>query len=454
MLILPVLAALLAACTAGPDAGTSAPGPVDGVWRSDGYGWIIAVSGGRAQTFESTTVSCLPTPKLDQIGQPAPDGAVTFGRASGAVETLHRTPNGQASLRLLGTAADIDMLPLPSVPAPCLRGTPDDPLTNFDIYWATYADNYNSFTRKNVDWKAARDRYRPMVNANTSPDELYTILTEMTAPLGDAHTSLEEPGDQSFSGLRPGTRDEDTVSRREATSAVDKHLRADLGVTDIAAYANGKIAYADLPDGRGYLRITAFDHYVDSDNSPLRNRDELAGVLDKVFTRAHLSSWRGLVIDVRFNTGGDDALGLQVAGRLTDTPYTAYAKQARNDPADPTRHGPLRTVTVTPAAGLRYTGPVRLLISDLTVSASETFTEALLSRTPAPSRVGTNTQGVFADDMQRTLPNGWTFGLGNEDYFAPDGHNYEGEGIPPTVQVPVFTDDQLAQHGDAALDAP
>lgn len=205
----------------------------------------------------------------------------------------------------------------------------------------------------------------------------------MTAPLGDAHTSLEGPGDKSFNGLRPGTRDEDTVSRRAATTAVDTHLREDLGVTDIASYANGKIAYADLPDGRGYLRITAFDHYVDSDNSPLRNRAELARALDKIFTRSHVDSWRGLIIDVRFNTGGDDALGLQVAGRLTDTAYTAYSKQARNDPADPSRHGPLRTVTVTPAEGLRYTGPVRLLISDLTVSAGETFTEALLARTPS-----------------------------------------------------------------------
>src|SRR5205807_1562382 len=130
------------------------------------------------------------------------------------------------------------------------------------------------FTRKKLDWKAARDRYRPMVNADTTPDELYTILTEMTAPLGDAHTSLEGPDDKSFNGLRPGTRDEDTVSRRSATSAVDKHLRDDLGVSDIATYANGKVSYADLPDGRGYLRITAFDNYVDSDNSPLRNRAE------------------------------------------------------------------------------------------------------------------------------------------------------------------------------------
>jgi C-terminal processing protease CtpA/Prc len=56
--------------------------------------------------------------------------------------------------------------------------------------------------------------------------------------------------------------------------------------------------------------------------------------------------------------------------------------------------------------------------------------------------------------MSRKLPNGWTITLGNEDYYAPDGRNYEGIGIPPTVPVPVFSADDLEQHRDAAVDAP
>ncbi|WP_445183442.1 S41 family peptidase [Pseudonocardia sp. Cha107L01] len=86
-----------------------------------------------------------------------------------------------------------------------------------------------------------------------------------------------------------------------------------------------------------------------------------------------------------------------------------------------------------------YTGPLRLLTSDLTVSAGETFTEAVMARTPPATRVGTTSQGVFADDMHRKLPNGWDFTVGNEDYIAPDGRNYEGPGIPPTTEVPALT---------------
>jgi C-terminal processing protease CtpA/Prc len=178
-------------------------------------------------------------------------------------------------------------------------------------------------------------------------------------------------------------------------------------------------------------------------------------VLDQVFSPDHVKSWHGLVIDIGYNDGGDDQLGLSIAGRMTDTPYTAYTKTARNNPNDPTKYGRARVVTVAPTPNRpHYTGPVRLITSDVCISAGETFTEALMARTPAATRFGMTTQGVFADNMERKLPNGWTITVGNEDYLAPDGHNYEGLGIAPTTEVPIFTPEQLAHHQDPALDMP
>ncbi len=51
------------------------------------------------------------------------------------------------------------------------------------------------------------------------------------------------------------------------------------------------------------------------------------------------------------------------------------------------------------------------LISPLTIGAGETFTQALMGRTPHVTCIGENTQGVFSDVLGRSLPNGWRFGL-------------------------------------------
>jgi hypothetical protein len=433
--------------------------PPDHVWRSDGYGWIVTLTGTEERTYQTTAISCLPGKALQRVGPAAADGALGFGAGDVPTLTMRTQPDGRATLRPLGSVADIDLLPLPALPPSCGRPVPNTPVSNFDVFWQTFAENYNSFGRKHIDWVALRNQYRPLVSDDTSDKQLFKILTRMITPLGDAHASIEEGGDgrgngDSFAGVRPGTRDEDEVSRDQATKAVDKHLKRDLDVSDIQTFANDRIAYAQLPDGRGYLRITAFEGYQGKGTPFVTGSAVLRQVLDSVFTQANVKSWRGLVVDVRFNTGGDDALGLQVAGRLTDKPYLAFRKQARNDPKDPSRHGPLRPVTVDPTEGVpHYTGPVWLLTSDLTVSAGETFVEAMLGRAPAPVRTGSATQGVFADDMGRTLPNGWTFTVGNEEYFDPNGHDYEGVGIPPNVNEPVFTHDELKEHEDSALDA-
>ena len=79
------------------------------------------------------------------------------------------------------------------------------------------------------------------------------------------------------------------------------------------------------------------------------------------------------------------------------------------------------------------------------MSAAETFTQALMNRVPPVVRVGENTQGVFSDVLGRRLPNGWRFGLPNER-FVTNGRSYDGPGIAPDVNVPVFPATDLESH--------
>jgi hypothetical protein len=442
--------------TAEPGAAAPAPAPSqppDHIWRSDGYSMIVTVTGSQTRTYETTAISCIPDKPIYQVGSPAADGTVSYGEKGVATETIRPNTGGHATMHMWGSAADYDLLPISALPANCSVPVPDTPINNFDVFWQTFAENYNSFGHRNINWRAVRDQYRPMVTSDTSPKELFSIFKQMITLLGDAHTEIDDNKGNDFTPKRLGTRDEKDIPKDKADKATNRYLKDTLNVSRIQNFANDWISYADLPDGRGYLRIDDFAEYGKPDEF-LVNSAVLTNVLNMVFTAQRVATLKGLIIDVRFNDGGDDALALQIAGRLTNTPYVAFRKQARNDPNDPTKHTPLQTVMVNPTPGVpHYTGPIQLLASDLTISAGETFTMDLLGRQPAPVRFGTPTQGVFSDQLERTLPNGWTFDLGNENYFDLNGRNYEGVGIPPNVPTPVFTDDELENHLDSALTA-
>jgi C-terminal processing protease CtpA/Prc len=59
------------------------------------------------------------------------------------------------------------------------------------------------------------------------------------------------------------------------------------------------------------------------------------------------------------------------------------------------------------------------------------------------TRIGSRTEGVFSDILDKTLPNEWEFGLSSEVYQTLKGINYEGLGIPPDVDMGYPRDTQL-----------
>jgi C-terminal processing protease CtpA/Prc len=77
---------------------------------------------------------------------------------------------------------------------------------------------------------------------------------------------------------------------------------------------------------------------------------------------------------------------------------------------------------------------VVLLTNRTTQSAGETFTLAMRQITSV-TQVGDTTYGIFSDNPQRELPNGWIFTVSTGDFRAADGRNYEGIGLAPQVLV-------------------
>jgi hypothetical protein len=418
-----------------PVGSASAAAPADGVWRMDGYGTVLSVEHGQLRTFQTTAVSCLPGEVARQSGPPAGDGSVTYTTSHEDVFTVRPSarPNS-AAFQVAGSPGDRGLRRISALPSACAHKAPSDPVAVFETFWRTFAENYPFFAAKGVNWQAVHDRYRPQVNAATSDDQLFAILREMVAPLNDAHVHVYDGGSRYFGQVRPGT----VVPSPALDARVKGYVKdRDLRGRPLQEFANGRISYADLPGGLGYLRISGFGGYTADRNDPYAaNEKALDQALDTVFGAQRARNLKGLVIDLRVNGGGSDELGLRIASRLTDRPYLAYAKRHRDDPDDPARFSRPQPITVRPADAPRYTGPLAVLTGGSTVSAGETFTQALIGRPGKVVRIGENTQGVFSDILDRELPNGWSFGLPNEEFLTRDGRTFDGQGIsghPRTV---------------------
>jgi hypothetical protein len=427
---------------------------IDGLWRSEGYGIVFDIHGQNLKTFEVTDTTCVVGGVAQREGTGIAGREATFKSTDGDVFFIRS--GGAADHKLLhtdGSASDVRIDWLTRLPAVCDHPTPNTPAANFEVFARTWAEHYILFDQKNVNWNTVVAANRSRITAQTMPAELFDILQSMIEPFHDRHTFIRAPDlDREFSTFRVGT---DRVMKGNAAEFRSKGMPALLAITDQAyfktplrKYCNGKMWYGHIGDESiGYLLILSFYGYSET-RGFAAGLTELETALDEIFSDPKLNA---LVIDVRINFGGDDPYGLAIASRLATRDYLAYTKQARADPVDRSRWTPGDPSIVVPSTRPGFHGPVAELTGPLTISAGETFTQALMGRTPHVTRIGENTQGVFSDVLVRKLPNGWTFGLPNEVFRTPDGTTFDGGGIPPDIAVPVFTDADVAGGKDPAI---
>ena len=432
------IAVFLAACS-------SVAGAQNTLWTSEGYGYFFDAGPDTLRAFEVTSISCIPS--FTAASVPAPAGAVAAYRFVGAPVTVLLLPDQKSDgmrFHLNGAASDVVLRRATQRPVVCDHATPNTPTSNFNVFATTWAEQYGFFDLKHVNWAAVVAANRGKVSDSTTAAELFAVLRGMIEPLQDAHTYIGAPDvSLRFAGSRASS---DRVPREQwnrAYATVERYLTSGL-----RKFCEGQLEFGMLAPDIGYLRIRGFGRYT-PDGSFDSGLVALEAALDTIFLGA--AGWKGFVTDVRINGGGADPYGLAIAGRLTARDYVGYVKEARLDPSDPTRWTPGQTSWVRATIRPGFRGPVVHLTGVHSVSAAETFTQALINREPPVIRVGQNTQGVFSDVLGRRLPNGWRFGLPNER-FVTNGKSYDGPGIPPTIEVPVFPPTDLESGHDGAME--
>jgi C-terminal processing protease CtpA/Prc len=195
--------------------------------------------------------------------------------------------------------------------------------------------------------------------------------------------------------------------------------------------ANDFIIWGKIKPRIGYLSILAMGDYAGFEASRAESLAVLETTMDQVLES--FRSVEAVAVDVRFNTGGYDADALLIANRFADRRRLAFTQKAVYGQGFTEK----QEFYVSPQGSFQFTGPTFLLTSERTVSAAESFVLGLMAF-PHVTRVGTTTAGAFSNVLTKYLPNGWRVEMSNEVCEAADGRVYEGVGIPPQVEVPVF----------------
>lgn len=140
---------------------------------------------------------------------------------------------------------------------------------------------------------------------------------------------------------------------------------------------------------------------------------------------------QGVIVDLSNNRGGWDKIAKAIPARFTDQAYVGFTTATRGSGLSPFPH------IIEPASGPRFTGPVYLLTSDVTVSGGELATLAQ-RQNPRVVHAGATTRGAFSTPLAKRLPNGWLLELSNEIFAALDGSVYEETGIKPSTALEVY----------------
>ncbi len=419
--------------------------------RSLGQGdiWQVSTDGGAVQRLTTTGIA-------PGDFEWSPDSS-RFYFVSGSA--IHWLPRGGGAM---GTVAftvrmEIDRLV--------------DYRATFDEAWQILNDRYYDPKFHGADWNALRVKYRDKVAAVTVRQDFNYLMTELLGELNSSHTGFNGGGarparetgylgvwhDDSYDG--PGVRVKTVLQRgpadREesrlqpndyilsvdgqdvtADSSYDRAMAEKVGRTvtllvntkpDKTGARTVKIKPVSFGDWRGLL----YEKWLDERRAVVEKASggqlgylhvpDMGDAARNRFERELFSVGQrkaGMIIDLRFNNGGDthDSL-LKILER--NRHYFTFAPRTETPFAEPER---------------AYTKPIILLVNEFALSDAEVFTNGF-KELKLGKVIGTPTMGWIIFTTGTGLLDGSFMRVPHIGCYTLDGRDMENWGVPPDILV-------------------
>lgn len=380
----------------------------------------------------------------------------------------------------------------------------------FERVWKDVDEHYYDPEFGGVNWKKIHQRYLPLVKSAKDDKNFYSIVDRMTAELHDAHTRFTSPeqwanrkkhqgvsigfragyvegqvvvldvfpdSNAAHAGIEPGmivtALDGQPIADRLAEAAksvlpsstervtrlrilsdvfagaVDTPFAASLRRADGSSFdvkfarqtlsTAPSVTATKLPSGFGYIRF-----------------DEFHPSLVKEFRTAveNLRVTPGLILDLRRNRGGVGAT-LEAMATLFFDHKTLFERRMSRKQVTASEQGGHRAeetqVFVGKSGAQIYSGPVVILVSEYSASATEVFSAGMQDSGRA-TLVGSPSCGcVLGITHDRVMKGGGVLEISEVLWFSPKDRKLEGEGVIPDKAV-VPTIASLEEKHDLVLE--
>jgi carboxyl-terminal processing protease len=377
-------------------------------------------------------------------------------------------------------------------------------LAVFDDAWETIQDRYYDPKFHGIDWQAKRSLFRPAAARAGNTHEFYEVLRQMIASLRDAHTRVYSP-DEKFDWWNPRfvtvgliTREVEGVATVMYVEAGSPASRTDVRQGDVivsiddipvSEFVNRRLEASGLThDAEARFRSVAslFDGPAGTTVKvgwSSRNGKRKSAVLQRywaqrllgfnnqrkgniavlrldAFTQTValdfskslpevLEGAEGMILDLRFNGGGDAEAMADVASLFLEDGINLGKFADRSGASFELQTFSKRLWRIPRMSSIKL--PLVVLTSESTSSAAEILVAALQAKQRARV-IGTETCGcVLAIRNRHALPDGGVLDVSEFDYRTAAGVRLEGFGIKPDTLLKLTRDDIYSRR-DAALE--
>ena len=417
---------------------------LNGTWESVGSGWILEIKDSTSyQFYDITSISCVPIRK-------------------GSLQELQKALKLQNdTLNLLEGVINYQFIRSKTLPQLCIETNTEknkNPIYNFEVFAETVKEHYAFLELNNINWNQLYKQQRGKLTEKSTDVELYLVIEETLELLNDNHAFLEATDEVNAELEKQSIQDKNTSENlpeygdMEVAGIVAKHhLKEDL--TRDYKLKFPLIQWGKMNDDVGYIQVKSMWLFANLD-VPKKRIDEV-GYVDAFVETFHqmyegdyvteevkevskimdmvmndLSGMKSIIIDVRFNGGGQDAVSFEILSRFIPKGKLQIATQKLRYGNRFTPILPLYIDVKTNA----FNKPVYVLTSKQTGSAAEALSIATMAMQNV-KRIGSTTSGAMSTALEKKLPNGWSFAISNEIYMDNNGKPYENIGVPVNYEL-------------------